>query len=104
MRERDTVSRAARSVPPPELRRFTDPSRPGHRGADLGVNVYPDRGAWLAARAAWAAVHGVTVGEWFDLVVDETRQEGGTLGDLNVALTLYFVEEDDFTDPRLTAA
>jgi hypothetical protein len=104
MRDRETESAVARAIPPPQLRQFTDPSRPGHRGDDLGVNVYSDRAGWLAARQEWARKNGMTVPEWLDLVVEETRQEGGTLGDLNVALALYFVEEDDFADPRLAAA
>jgi hypothetical protein len=32
----------------------------------LGVDVYPDRAAWLVARHAWEAGHGMTAGQWFD--------------------------------------
>jgi len=100
------LPRAAAVAPPPELRQFTDPSRPGHQGADLGVNVYPDRAAWLAARQAWAAGHGKTVSRWWDDLMEEVRRdmrEGRcTLGEAN-DMFRFDVEDDDFTDPRLTA-
>jgi hypothetical protein len=108
MRERTAVSKVAVAVPPPELRQFTDPSRPGHLGPDLGVNAYADHDAWLAARAAWAAKHGMTVREWFGLMLAETREAGCTLDELNLAFSVYLTEDDDddqaVNDPRLTAA
>jgi hypothetical protein len=104
MRDREAESRVARSVPPPELRQFTDPSRPGHQGPDLGVNVYQDREAWLAARQEWAQANGMTVVEWFDTLLEETQDAGCNLDELHVAFTVYLVEEDDWTDPRLAPA
>jgi hypothetical protein len=105
MREREAVSTVAAAVPGPELRRFTDASRPEHTGPDLGANVYPDRAAWLAARAEWAAVHGMTVPEWFGAMLAETREAGCTLDELNLAFGRYLTEPDeDRGDPRLPAA
>jgi hypothetical protein len=97
-------SPATMAVPAPHLRRFTDPARPGHRGEDLGVNVYEDRDAWLAARAGWAAGHGITVAGWFEVMLAEMAAERCTLGQVNEAFSRFIVEEDDWTDPRLPAA
>jgi len=104
MRTREAASRVTRSVPPPELRLFTDPSRPGHQGADLGVNAYADRAAWLAARREWERVSGLPVREWFREMLAETQEAGCTLGELNMAFSTYLTEDDDWSDPRLPAA
>jgi hypothetical protein len=108
MREREAVSRVARSVPPPELRLFTDASRPGHQGADLGVNAFADRAAWLAARREWERVNGLSLREWFDELLAGTLEAGATLTELNAAFSAYLTEDDDedqaLTDPRLPAA
>lgn len=104
MREREAVSRVARSVPQAELRMFTDPSRPGHRGADLGVNVYADHDAWLAARREWERANRITLQDWFTELLAETHEAGATLNALNMAFSAYLIEDDDFTDPRLPAA
>ena len=71
------------------------------------MDAYPDREAWLAARAQWAAGHGKTVTQWFDDLMDEIRQDMHdghcTIADANSVFRFY-VEPDDFTDPRLPAA
>ena len=98
MRLKSTASRVARSVPPPELRMFTDPSRPEHRGADLGVNVYADRDAWLAARREWERANGISLQDWFTELLAETHEAGCTLAELNMAFSEYLVEDDDWSD------
>jgi hypothetical protein len=88
--------------PPAELRMFSDPSRVGGRGP--GMDAFPDRAAWLAAREAWAAEHGITVPQWWDGLVAEMAQHGQSLADLNLPFSHeYMVEEDDWEDARLFA-
>jgi len=101
MRVKSAASKVARAVPPPELRQFTDPSRPGWKGAGLGASAYPDRDAWLAARRKWADANGLTVLEWFDAMLAETQEAGCTLAELNAAFSGYLIEADDDYDPRL---
>lgn len=107
MKTRELPAKAAAAVPPPALRRFTDAARPGHDGRDLGVNVYADRDAWLAARQEWADEHGKTVTQWFDDLMNEMRQDMHdghcALAEANSVFRFY-VEEDDWRDPRLPAA
>ena len=104
MRDRAPISKMARSVPPPELRRFADPSRPGHDGQDLGVNVFADRAAWLAARREWERANKISLPDWFDDMMAETREAAAALSEFNWATSLYMIEDDDWADPRLAAA
>ena len=91
-------------MPPPELRQFTDESRPGHDGLDLGVNVYADHAAWLAARREWERANGITLWDWFDELMAETLEAGATLTEVNMAFSAYLTEPDDWSDPRQPAA
>ena len=100
MRLKSTASRVARSVPPPELRMFTDASRPGHDGLDLGVNVYADRAAWLAARREWEQANGISLRDWFTELLAETREAGAGLDEINGAFSAYLTEPDEDDDPR----
>ncbi len=102
MKPRERPGPATVAVPPPELRLFTDPSRPGGRGT--GLDAYADRGAWLAARREWAAGPGMTVVEWFGVMLGELRAERCTLDQTNQAFSQFLVEDDDWEDPRLMPA
>jgi hypothetical protein len=87
-------------APPDELRMFSDPSQRHARG--LGMDVYPDRAAWLAAREAWAAERGMTVRQWWEGFVDELVEHAQSLDEMNLPFSReYHVEEDDWEDPRL---
>jgi hypothetical protein len=83
---------------PPELRMFSDESRADGRGA--GMDAFPDRAAWLAARRAWEAEQGMTAAQWWDELNREIIRAGLCLDDLNKEFSRYLVEEDDFEDPR----
>jgi hypothetical protein len=89
--------------PPVALRRFDDPSWriPAEQ---LGQAVYGSRDAWLAARAEWAAEHGLTVMEWWDALVQQVIATAETLDDLSMPFgSEYLIQDDDETDPRAVA-
>jgi hypothetical protein len=88
-------------VLPPELRMYSDMSKVGGRGP--GMDAYPDRGAWLAARRAWEASNGMTAGEWFGELLSQMRASGCTLDEMNLAFSEFLTEADDWKDSRLIA-
>lgn len=92
---------ASLPAPPVELVMFADPSSPGGRGP--GMDAYPDRAAWLAARSSWAVRHGMTIAEWSAATLAELLRRAGSLAEMNEALELTMFEADDWEDPRLTA-
>jgi hypothetical protein len=102
VKPREKSSPTAMAAPPPELRMFADPSKVDGRGP--GMDAFPDRAAWLAARAEWAAGHGKTVGQWFDDLMEEVRQDMHS-GHCTLAessdMFRFYVEPDDWHDPRL---
>lgn len=96
MRVRERTPQVLMEAPPAELRMFWNPS-PGYPGP--GMEAFGDRETWLAARAAWAAKHGMTVREWWDGFVDELQEHAQTLAEINLPFSReYFVEEDDEDD------
>lgn len=101
MKPRERPGPATMAVPPPELRMFCDLSRADGRGP--GMDAYPDRAAWLAARRDWEAAHGMTLNEWEDAMVGELLADHCTLAELNDSVR-FMIEDDDFRDPRLTVA
>ena len=52
--------------------------RPDGRGP--GMDAYPDRAAWLAARRDWEARHGMTIAEWSETTLAELQPPGGVAG------------------------
>jgi hypothetical protein len=82
-------------APPEALLEFTDPSRYPRGGP--GMDAYPDREAWLAARHSWEAAHGMTIGEWSEKTHAELARRAGSLAEFNeaLALTMYEADEDD---------
>jgi hypothetical protein len=101
VKPRERPGPAALIQVPPELRMFSDPSRADGRGP--GMDAYPDRAAWLAARRAWEAEHGMTCTEWYDALLAELQASRPSLEELNANFCFYFTEEDEDEDPRLTA-
>jgi hypothetical protein len=85
-------------APPPELLTFAGLSQVDGRG--LGMDAYPDRAAWLAARRDWEARHGMTVGEWSASAFAELRSRARSLDEFSEALFLTMYEADDWQDPR----
>jgi hypothetical protein len=87
-------------APPRELRQFGDWWLSGQ---GFGRDVYPDRAAWVAARAGWAEANGMTVVQWWDRLVEAAIGESETLEELNMPFGPgYFVDADEDDDPRLT--
>jgi hypothetical protein len=101
MKIRERPGPAELATLPPQLRQYTDLACRTD-AADLGVSAYPDRAAWLAARREWEAASGITCDEWFAQVCDHALRRAG-LQAMNDAFSLYFTEEDEDEDPRLTA-
>ena len=101
MRTRQAVQTSL-PAPPVALLAFSDPSRFPPRGP--GMDAYPDRAAWLAARHDWEARHGVTIAAWSEATHNELAARAGTLAELNEALelTMYEPDEgDEWSDPRM---
>ena len=98
MKPRERPTQVTLAVPPPELRMFCDLSKADGRGP--GMDAYPDRAAWLAARREWEAAHGMTLKQWEDALIAQLHAEDCTLSQLNDAAR-FMIEDDDFTDPRL---
>ena len=69
-------------------------------GRGPGMDAYPDRAAWLAARHGWEARHGMTIAQWSETTFAELRRRAGSLDEFNEALALTMFEEDDWQDPR----
>ena len=90
---------ASLPAPPETLLMFADPSRGGGRGP--GMDAYPDRAAWLAARHDWEARHGMTIAEWSGATLAELQRRAGSMTELNEALELTMFEADDWQDPRM---
>ena len=104
MKPRDLTPKVFIDVPPVALRTFSDPSW-SHDPAETGRAVYGTREAWLAARAEWAAEHGMTITEWWQELVQETVSRARTLAEINEPFSAaYFIEADEDDDPRLTTA
>jgi hypothetical protein len=100
LRERRAAELA--EEPPPELRRFGRDDCAGLLGRDpepRGCTVYQDRAAWVEARRAWEAAHGVTLAAWFAAMLDDGERRGSLRG-LNEVFSVYFTEGDDDEDPR----
>jgi hypothetical protein len=89
---------AALPAPPEELLWFTQSWRPAGRGP--GMDAYPDRAAWLAARRDWETRHGMTIAEWSAATWAELHRRAGSLDEFNEALELTMYEADDWQDPR----
>jgi hypothetical protein len=102
VRYREQAAQVMLEAPPPELLMFTDMSQVGWRGP--GMDAYPDRAAWLAARHDWETRHGMTVAEWAEATWDELRRRARSLEEFNEALALTMFEEDDWQDPRMVTA
>jgi hypothetical protein len=92
------VREASLPAPPEALLMFADCSRADGRGP--GMVAYPDRVAWLAARADWESRHGMTVGEWSAATLAELSRRAGSLAEMNDALAMTMFEEDDERDFR----
>ena len=87
------------TAPPTELLMYEDSSRYPPRGP--GMDAYPDRDAWLAARRDWETRHGMTIGAWSTATRDELRCRAQSLDELNEAIGLTMYEPDDGSeDPR----
>jgi hypothetical protein len=101
MRQRQSQATAL-PAPPEALLNFSDPSRYPPRGP--GMDAYPDREAWLAARRDWEARHGLTIPQWSEATHAELAARAGTLAELNEALALTMYEDDEedghYADPR----
>jgi hypothetical protein len=106
VRIRERPGPAELAMLPPQLRMYADPSVVGGRGP--GMDAYPDRAAWLAARRKWEAEHGITAEDWFREVCSDALRRRG-LQAMNEAFSAYFIEGDDdedartWTDEQLTA-
>lgn len=92
---------ASLPAPPEELLMFADPSAVDGRGP--GMDAYPDRAAWLAARGEWAARHAMTIAEWSEATLAELVRRAGSLDEFNEAIALTMFEPDDWQDPRVSA-
>lgn len=97
MRQRQAVQ-SALPAPPEELLSFTDPARYPRGGP--GMDAYPDRAAWLAARHDWEARQGLTIAEWSEATHAELAARAESLAEVNEALALTMYEADDWADPR----
>jgi asparagine synthetase A len=96
IRERPAAA-AALPVPPLSLRKWQRQPLTGEEG-EHGEDVYASREEWRAARAAWAAEHGLTVMQWWEQVADAAAGRARTLDDLNAPYA--FLPDDDEDDPR----
>ena len=101
MKPRDRTPEVFIDVPPVALRTFDDPSW-SHDPSEIGRAAYGSREAWLAARAEWAAGHGMTITEWWRELVEETQARARTMAEINEPFSAaYLTEADDDYDPRL---
>ena len=89
---------ASLPAPPEALLMFADLSKVGGRGP--GMEAYPDRAAWLAARREREARHGMTIAEWATSTLAELSARARSLGEMNEAAELTMHEPDDWQDPR----
>jgi hypothetical protein len=78
------------------------------RRPDLGRCVIPSREACLAARRAWEAEADMSVREWWDRLLAETRKTAQTLDEMNAPFGEWLIEDDDhdneLDDPRCGSA
>jgi hypothetical protein len=104
VKPRDRTPEVFIEVPPAALRMYADPSW-SIDPAETGKAVYGSREAWLAARAQWAAGHGMTIMDWWHELVRETPGRARTLPEANEPFSAaYSIEADEDQDPRLPAA
>jgi hypothetical protein len=89
-------------TPPLALRKWQRQRALYGEEGEYGEDVYASRGEWRAARAVWAAQHGLTVMQWWDAVMDEAQATARTLDDFNAPFA-FLPDEDEDDDPRLTA-
>ena len=97
MRVRE-ARQASLPAPPGTLLWFTQSWRPEGRGP--GMDAYPDRAAWLAARREWETRHGMTIAEWSEATWEELRRRARSLDEFNASFALIMFEEDDWQDLR----